>query len=65
MNMDFLTRGDEEEGPTYRIVRFYAPHRKEANEVIRTGLTKEEAVEHCEDPATQEKGQWFDGFQEE
>lgn len=46
---------------TYQIIRFRydAP-----NEVIREGLTLEEAKEHCEDPATSGEG-WFDGFQKE
>ena len=29
------------------------------------GLTREEAMEHCNDDSTQEPGVWFDGFQEE
>lgn len=53
---------------TYRIVRFYADdshpdHKKE----IATGLTLEEAQEHCQSPATEGrdingKTEWFDGY---
>ena len=50
---------------TYKIVRYYAPHRSEGNEVIDTGLTREEAEEHCSDSDTREEGEWFDGFTEE
>lgn len=51
---------------TYQIVRFYKDdnhpdHRK----VIATGLTRAEAQAHCKDESTQEKGVWFDGFEEE
>jgi hypothetical protein len=52
--------------PTYRIVRFYKDsghpdHHKE----IDTGLTLEQAKDHCNDPSSEEKGIWFDGFEEE
>ena len=50
---------------TYEIVRFYAPHRSEANEVQLSGLTLEEAQEHCSDPETSEEGEWFDGYRTE
>ncbi len=51
---------------TYKIVRKYKDsshpdHDKE----IDTGLTREEAKEHCKDPDTQEDGVWFDAFYEE
>ena len=63
---------------SYKIVRFYADP-KISKRVIDTGLTLEEAQEHCEDPEsssttctsssgrkrTREKGPWFDGFTEE
>lgn len=49
------------EESTYRIVRFRF---KGDNETIRTGLTLEEAQDHCEDPSTHGDG-WFDGYQEE
>lgn len=57
---------------TYTIIR----HRAQGeNEVTATGLTLEEAQEHCHDPETSsstcsedtaasEPGQWFDGYTE-
>lgn len=50
---------------TYQIVRFHfdsnhPDHRK----VIKTGLTRAEAQEHCSDDATH-GSDWFDGFEEE
>lgn len=50
---------------TYKIVRFYAPHLHKEKEVIQTGLTLEEAQEHCSDPDTSVKGFYFDGYYEE
>lgn len=47
---------------TYRIVRFFQSGRQR---VMDTGLTLEEAREHCSDPSTEGKssaGDWFDGF---
>jgi hypothetical protein len=63
-------------GETYKIVRHFF---KQENEVIKTGLTLEEAQEHCSDPETssrtctkraglrrtEERGPWFDGYAEE
>jgi hypothetical protein len=63
---------------TYRIVRMYA-HPSMSSEWIDTGLTLEEAKEHCKDPETSSKtatapqlvnlthlfGDWFDGYEEE
>lgn len=46
---------------TYRIVRF---HLKGAREIIATGLTLEEAQEHCSRDDTRGDG-WFDGYEEE
>jgi hypothetical protein len=45
---------------TYKIIRFYRDSDK--REVIETGLTYEEAMDHCNDPDTSnsEEG-WFDG----
>lgn len=61
---------------TYKVIRFFnnAP-----NIVIKTGLTLEEAQEHCNNPETSSRtakglvehtltrnfGQWFDGYEEE
>jgi hypothetical protein len=50
---------------TYKILRMFFPPLKRANEVIRTGLTLEEAEEHCNDPNTRLEGVWFDGYTEE
>jgi hypothetical protein len=63
---------------TYQIKRFYQKG-PELTEVIRGGLSLEEAQEHCEDPETssrtcedednvartEEHGPWFDGYEEE
>ena len=63
---------------TYKITRFYfndgVPRR-----IIKTGLTREEAEAHCNNPETssetcarpdnvahkRQHGPWFDGFDEE
>jgi len=61
---------------TYKIVRYFFDG--EAEE-IKTGLTRDEAESHCQDPETSSKtakskllrhgtevvGPWFDGFQED
>jgi hypothetical protein len=63
---------------TYKIVRFYQ-NSSIPKDIVETGLTLEEAKEHCEDDETssktctsaeglrrtEEKGAWFDGFQKE
>lgn len=46
---------------TYKIIRF---HFQGENEVIATGLTLEEAQEHCNSEDTHGDG-WFDGYTEE
>jgi len=60
----------------YKIVRHYF---KGYTEVVKTGLTLEEAQEHCSDPETSSStcegkeacaltrrvGQWFDGYDED
>lgn len=65
-------------GLIYKVVRFFQDPRN-ASQVIKTGLTLDEAKEHCADPEsssatctlpqnvarTKQFGQWFDGFQEE
>jgi len=50
---------------TYKIVRFFAPHRSEEKFVVMEGLTLEEAQYHCEQERTREEGEWFDGYMEE
>ena len=47
---------------TYLIRRVYRDDRPA--EVVKTGLTLEEARAHCSDPATQGDG-WFDTYVEE
>ena len=61
---------------SYNIRRLHA--NTEHNHTVRTGLTLEEAVEHCRDPETssgtctspeliaytERVGPWFDGFDE-
>ena len=57
---------------TYKIVRFY----QEGESVVtRTGLTFDDAQTHCQnpetssstatDPAIDNRGAWFDGYEEE
>lgn len=60
---------------SYKIVRFYQNGTKRT---IQTGLTLEEAQEHCKDPETswrtcmsavgkrrtRERGPWFEGYTE-
>lgn len=48
---------------TYEIVRFYQDSNKESD-IIKTGLTLEEAQEHCNNGETHGIG-WFDGYREE
>lgn len=56
---------------TYKIVRFHRDANHPDNRmVVKTGLTREEAQEHCQDPTTSGRdvnGEtvWFDGFEEE
>lgn len=56
--------------PTYRIRRFcFNDEHPDHRRVIKTGLSLEDAQAHCNDPSTQgeddERGQWFDGYDEE
>ena len=51
--------------PTYRIKRFcFDESSPEHHKVIETGLTLDEAQEHCQRPDTHGDG-WFDGYEEE
>tara|TARA_A100001391_G_C4880912_1_gene228069 strand:+ start:150 stop:326 length:177 start_codon:yes stop_codon:yes gene_type:complete len=51
---------------TYKIIRFYRDENHPENrKVILTGLTEEEAQEHCQREDTREKGVWFDGYTDE
>lgn len=55
----------ENDDTTYCIKRFYSPNDGRHTEVIREGLTREEALEHCNDEDTQCPGVYFDGFEKE
>tara|TARA_R100000781_G_scaffold105657_1_gene69486 strand:- start:254 stop:508 length:255 start_codon:yes stop_codon:yes gene_type:complete len=48
----------------YKIVRFFKEDGKNSV-IIKTGLTLEEAQEHCQRPDTRKEGVWFDGFAEQ
>ena len=48
----------------YKIVRFYQDVKKN-NKTIKTGLTLEQAQEHCQRKDTQKTGVWFDGYTKE
>lgn len=58
--MSNMRTGKEE---LYKIVRFYAQQGKKSK-LIRSGVTLEEAQEHCNDPKTCKAGEWFDGYTE-
>ena len=45
----------------YKIYRF--TNDNEPNEVIKTGLTLEEAQAHCQRDDTHKEGEWFDGYE--
>jgi hypothetical protein len=63
---------------TYRVMRFYQDHDRES-EVVKRGLTLEEAQAHCKNPETSSKtctssvgknrtkrrGPWFEGYTKE
>lgn len=50
------------EQPTYKIVRMYRDNYRKRT--IKTGLTLEQAQEHCSREDTHGDG-WFDGYEEE
>lgn len=59
-----MTYCDEDE-KTYKIVRFcFDTSSPDHHRVIETGLTLEEAQEHCQSEETHGDG-WFDGYTEE
>jgi hypothetical protein len=59
---DVLIEGNEDE-KTYSIIRFYRDENKE-DEVIESGLTKQDAMDHCHQDHSTGDG-WFDGWREE
>jgi len=53
---------------TYKIVRFKYPNSFKPVRIIRTGLTLEQAQEHCHRPDTrggEGETAWFDGYEKE
>ena len=51
---------------TFKIVRFcFDDNHRDHNKIIKTGLTEQEAQEHCQRDDTRLAGVWFDGFTEE
>lgn len=58
---DHWEAGDDPDDETYSIVRF---HFQDESVVIDTGLTLEEAQEHCQREDTHGDG-WFDGYRKE
>lgn len=68
---------EDEEEKTYKIRRFHFRD-NESTVTVKTGLTLEEAQEHCSDPETSSQtcgpegdkytevhGPWFEGYDEE
>lgn len=55
---------DMKVNPRFEIRRFYQDIQKDY-EVIKRGLTRQQAIEHCEDPSTRKEGEWFDGWETE
>lgn len=67
---------DENDNKTYEIKRFY---QRGGHDIVRRYLSLEDAQEHCSDPETNsetcrrpenvrrtdERGPWFDGYEEE
>ena len=50
---------------TYKIIRFYnTGSAYKSNEIIKQGVTLEQARAHCKDPATS-TDTWFDGYEKE
>ena len=48
---------------TYSIIRYYQDSSHPDNKkIIKTGLSLEEAKEHCSSDDTSVKNIWFDGF---
>jgi hypothetical protein len=64
---------------TYKIIRFYQKNEELNGTIVTTGLTKEQAQAHCNNPETasntatnpeavartEQYGPWFDGWTKE
>lgn len=51
----------------YKIVRYYHPSSDKSDAVVRSGLSREEAMEHCSSDGSSfkegpEEDWWFEGF---
>ena len=69
VNLIMKVKKEDIKMESYKIIRYYR-WTPEKNEVIKTGLTLEEAQEHCQDETTHEKNRegkviWFDGYDKE
>jgi hypothetical protein len=49
----------------YKIMRYYYPDQNKPAKEIMSGLTLEEAREHCNNSRTRKEGVYFDGYTEE
>ena len=59
---------EEDTEKTYQIIRCYYtknPNIFKTCDTIRSGVTLEQAKEHCNDPSTSVEGEYFDAFIEE
>ena len=52
---------DQDQSPTYKIVRFYSDRNREY-QIIKRGVSLTEAQTHCSDPRTRQEGIWFDAY---
>lgn len=52
-------------GPVYEIVKFEYPDCFFPVEVVKQGLTLNEAQAHCQRDDTHEEGKWFHGYREQ
>ena len=50
----------------YKIVRFcFDNNHPDHHQVIKSGLTLEEAQDHCQRDDKREQGVWFDGYEDD
>ena len=50
---------------TYKIVRCFNPTLHKQNRTIKTGLTEDQALAHCNHPDTRKAEVWFDCYVKE